>query len=266
MNSSTHPGDALTMETLSVACSHLSEVDSKLAPLITQHGLPDRLVAKKKLSHFSSLAKAIIHQQLATKVASAIYERVLVATDCIETTLLTPECIIQAPVEILRGSGLSERKASYLKDLAQAFSTSTSTAAAVVAPVDDDETNDKKTKNRKTTAVIQSIKLTDELIDTMTDEELTTSLIAIKGIGPWTIDMHSMFAMGRPDILPLGDLGVRKGMQLLYGLKELPSPAEMEALAEIWRPYRSVGSFYMWKVGEMMGERKGGEKKRKKSG
>jgi len=152
---------------------------------------------------------------------------------------------MQAPVEVLRGAGLSERKATYLKDLAQAFSTST---AAVT--------------NKET--VIQTIKLTDDLINTMTDEELTTSLISIKGIGPWTIAMHSMFAMGRPDILPVGDLGVRKGMQLLYGLKELPSPAEMESLAETWRPYRSVGSFYMWKVAEMMGERKGKEKKRKK--
>ena len=76
--------------------------------------------------------------------------------------------------------------------------------------------------------------------------------------------MQSMFAMGCPDTLPVGDLGVRKGMQLLYGLKDLLSPAKMETSTEVWRPYRSVGSLHMWKVAEMMGERKGKEKKRKK--
>lgn len=87
----------------------------------------------------------------------------------------------------------------------------------------------------------------------MDDETLLGELTAVKGIGVWSVHMFMIFTLHRPDVLPVGDLGVRKGVQRLYGLKELPKPAEMEKLCEKWKPYRSIGAWYMWRLMEEKG-------------
>lgn len=201
-----------TKATLQAACEFLAKADPKLAPLIEQHGPPEHLL-RKTGSNFATLAKAIAFQQLATNAAAAIYNRVLAACSCTDT--LTPEALLAAPAGALRAAGLSERKAGYMADLARHFSDG---------------------------------RLSDDKIGAMEEAELEEALCAVKGIGLWTCHMHAMFHLGSPDVLPTGDLGVRRGMQHLYGLKELPSPTAMEAVAESWRPYRSLGTYFMWKV------------------
>lgn len=111
--------------------------------------------------------------------------------------------------------GVSGRKASYLHDLATKY---------------------------------KSGVLSDPSILEMDDEALLRVLTTVKGIGVWSVHMFMIFSLQRPDVLPVGDLGVRKGVQLLFGLKELPKPVQMEKLCEKWRPYRSIGSWYMWRL------------------
>ena len=221
------------METLTTAAAHLRTVDPILAPLIDQHGIPDRLLAKGPGS-FSSLAKSIVFQQLATRAAAVIYARVLTVCgpECVASGFLAPGSVLAAPEEALRGAGLSQRKVSYLKDLSTHF-------------------NDDR--------------LSDDRIDVMTAEELHKALTAVKGLGPWSVDMFCLFHLGLHDVLPVGDLGVRKGMQELYALKELPGPGEMEQVAEKWKPYRSLGSFYMWRVETVRGSGAASKKKGKKN-
>lgn len=115
----------------------------------------------------------------------------------------------------LRGIGISARKASYLHDLSRNFLEGG---------------------------------LSDAAIKLMEDEKLMSALTAVKGIGVWSVHMFMIFALHRPDVLPVGDLGVRKGFSKLYGLKDLPTPAEMERLSAPWRPYRSLGAWYMWRL------------------
>jgi DNA-3-methyladenine glycosylase II len=203
----------LTIETLTAACEFLRQADPRLAPLIDIDQPPVRLLSKPG-SCFGSLAKSIVFQQLATKAAAAIYARVLTAAGCEET--LTPEAILAAPVQDLRGAGLSQQKVDYLLDLSSHFSDGRLSDKGIVAIAD--------------------------------PEALRSRLCAVKGIGPWSVDMFTMFHLGAPDVLPTGDLGVRKGMQELYGLKELPGPAAMAEVAAAWAPYKSVGSYYMWRV------------------
>lgn len=103
--------------------------------------------------------------------------------------------------------------------------------------------------------------LSDARMAALPDAALRAAITEVHGLGPWTADMHLMFALGHPDVLPVGDLGVRRGVQLLHGLAELPTPAAMEALTAGWRPWRSVGSWYMWRVAEAAAAAKKQEKK-----
>lgn len=219
-----------TQQTLEAARDFLLKADPKLAPMIAEHGAPDRLL-KKTGPNFPTLAKAIVFQQLATTAAAKIYGRVLTTCGC--TELLTPEAVLAAPMADLRAAGLSERKASYLQDLAQHFSDG---------------------------------RLSDAKIAAMDEATLERALCAVKGIGIWTCHMHAMFHLGSPDVLPVGDLGVRKGMQALYGLKELPSADAMHRIAEKWRPFASLGSYYMWKVPTEKKAGGGGKAKKAKKG
>ncbi|GAB4819203.1 hypothetical protein N2152v2_006249 [Parachlorella kessleri] len=202
-----------TLELLQQACQHLATADQKLVPFVEQHGAPERLLAKTGTSCFASLAKSIVFQQLATGAAAAIYARVLGVCKCEEE--LTVEALEAASYEELRGSGLSDRKVSYLLDLCRHF---------------------------------REGQLSEELIAGWDDATLQECLTKVKGIGPWTCDMFAMFHLGHPDVLPVGDLGVRRGMQVLYDLKDLPDAGAMERIAEPWRPFRSVGCYYMWRV------------------
>ncbi|KAF6257304.1 DNA glycosylase [Scenedesmus sp. NREL 46B-D3] len=210
-----------TIGALTSATEHLAFADPRLQSLITQHGPPERLLAKSS-SCFVSLAKSILYQQLAGSAAAAIYSRFLAVCGVPDESHLTPAAVLAAPPPLLRGCGLSERKASYLQELAAHF-------------------NDGR--------------LTDELLTGASDAELMSALTAVRGIGPWTVDMFSMFHLGRPDVLPVGDLAVRKGLAHLNGLSHQPSASEMEQLTQLWRPFRSLGCYYMWRIPLPAGKR-----------
>jgi len=119
----------------------------------------------------------------------------------------------------MRTTGLSESKCLALKDLAK-------------------KTILKEIPSRK-------------IAESSTDEELIEALTAVRGIGPWTVQMMMIFTLGRPDVLPTGDFGVRRGFSLLYGKGEMPTPKELESHGEVWRPFRSIASWYLWRVTEL---------------
>jgi DNA-3-methyladenine glycosylase II len=159
---------------------------------------------------YGALLRSIVGQQLSTKAARTIYERMLALYG---GKVPTPQQIIDTNPDDLRGAGLSRAKAAYLRDLAER--------------IEDGELPIKK-------------------LAQMTDEQVFEALTAVKGLGRWTVDMFLMFHLGRPDVLPVGDLGIRRAVQVNYGLDELPKPAELETIAEPWRPHRSLASLYLW--------------------
>jgi DNA-3-methyladenine glycosylase II len=194
---------------LPLALRHLRRIDPELRRLIGAHG-PPRLAPSR--NHLQSLTRAIIYQQLSGKAAATIYGRFL---DLFGGRFPDARAIAAMPHPRLRGAGLSTAKATYVRDLAARF------AAGEVDP---------------------------RRFRRMSDADLIELLTTIKGIGQWSVHMFLLFGLNRPDVLPVGDLGVRRGMQLRFGLPELPAPREMETLAAPWRPYRSIGSWYMWRV------------------
>jgi DNA-3-methyladenine glycosylase II len=154
--------------------------------------------------------RSITGQQLSTKAAATIYGRL---TDLYGGQTPTPEQIIATAPERLRAVGLSGAKAAYLRDLAE--------------------------------HIVDGELPIDRLAE-MSDEDVYAALIAVKGLGRWTVDMFLIFHLGRPDVLPVGDLGIRRAMQINYELSELPKAAQMEQIAEVWRPHRTLGSLYLW--------------------
>ncbi|XP_062102403.1 DNA-3-methyladenine glycosylase 1 [Humulus lupulus] len=195
---------------IELALDYLRSSDPLLATLIDSHPAPE---FKSDSLPFQSLSRSIIYQQLASKAANSIYARFV--TLCGGESLVHPDSVSSLSAQKLRQVGVSGRKASYLHDLAEKFSNGC---------------------------------LSDSSILAMDDESLLTMLTMVKGIGAWTVHMFMIFSLHRPDVLPVGDLGVRKGVQRLYGLKELPRPLEMEKLCEKWKPYRTVGAWYMWRL------------------
>ncbi|MBM3761287.1 MAG: DNA-3-methyladenine glycosylase 2 family protein [Acidobacteria bacterium] len=164
---------------------------------------------------FHSLVRSIVYQQLSGKAASTIFGRF--QTACGVRTL-KPEAVLEVSEEQMRAAGLSGQKARYVRDLAL------KTASGEV-----------RFRGHKR----------------MTDDEVIGELTKVKGVGVWTVQMFLMFALRRPDVFPVLDLGVRNGMQKVYGLSASSKPADYEAIAEKWRPYRSVGSWYMWQSLEL---------------
>lgn len=191
------------------AAKHLRKADPKLIPTIEAHGIPDW---KPTRAPVQSLGRAIVYQQLSGAAAGTIYGRFVALY---EGKFPKPEQLLATDDATLRACGLSGAKAAALKDLA--------------AHVADGR--------------VQPKKLTH-----MSDAEVLAALLPVRGIGPWSVDMFLMFALSRPDVLPVGDLGVRKGMQHLYRLRELPTPETMQKRSKIWQPFRSLGSWYMWRV------------------
>ncbi len=157
---------------------------------------------------FMTLVDAIVSQQISLKAAAAIMARVVAAV-----APLTPANLLAQPPETLRALGLSGQKARYLLDLA--------------AHVDD---------GRIDLATLPELD----------DEAIIAQLLPVKGIGRWTAEMYLIFALGRPDVLPVDDLGLRQGVQRAYGHPALLGRAELAALAAPWRPYRSVATWYLW--------------------
>ncbi|KAK9284899.1 hypothetical protein L1049_024080 [Liquidambar formosana] len=197
---------------VAVALRYLRDSDPLLAPLIDSHQPP---TFDSFHPPFLALARSILYQQLAFKAGASIYNR-FVSLCGGEATVL-PDAVLALSPQQLRQIGISGRKASYLHDLSNKY------------------------KNGI---------LSDASILEMDDKSLFTMLTMVKGIGPWSVHMFMIFSLHRPDVLPVGDLGVRKGVQILHNLEELPRPSQMEQLCEKWKPYRSVGAWYMWRFVE----------------
>jgi len=226
------------------ACEHLARVDHQLARLMARSG-ECRLRQETTQSIFAALLEAIIYQQLNGKVAATITARVKALfpdnTKKIRTRrglvsgFPAPEQILAAPDELLRSAGLSRNKMLAIRDLAA------------------------KTLDGTVPTVKQAQR--------MSDEELIERLTEVRGIGRWTVEMLLMFRLGRADVFPVDDYGIRKGFARLRKLTDLPKPKELLPLGERWRPYRSVASWYLWRAAEMKAlpmagaESKAGEKK-----
>jgi DNA-3-methyladenine glycosylase II len=194
----------------------LAACDETMAALIERVGKIDlekrleRRGEERPADAYGALLRAIVGQQLSTKAARTIYLRVL---DLFGGTTPSPEQLLEANEEDLRGAGLSGRKVEYLRDLA--------------SHVLDGE-------------------LELESLDELSDERAIEEIVAVRGLGQWTAEMFLLFHLRRPDILSGGDLGIRKAIQIEYGLEEMPSPIEAERLGERWSPYRSLASLYLW--------------------
>ena len=181
--------------------------DKLLKPLIKKYG-PCRIKPIKKSEYFADLVDAICSQQLSGKAAKTIFERVKKGVG----GKLTPEAILKAKDAKLRSFGLSWAKVSYVKDLAKK---------------------------------VAGNELKIEKLDKLNDEEVLNELVAVKGIGRWTGEMFLMFSLARPDIFPIDDLGIKKGVEKISG-KRLIGPA-LASFAERWQPYRTVASWYVWR-------------------
>ncbi len=197
------------------ATAHLAAADAAVAGLI-EHVGPCRLVVGHLDSPFQSLLRAIVYQQLSGRAAGTIHRRLL---DLFPGEHPDPEEILASPTETLRGCGLSRAKAAAAHDLAAR------TLDGTVPGLD--------------------------ALGAMGDAEVIERLTAVRGVGPWTAEMLLIFQLGRPDVLPVTDLGVRKGAARLWGLSALPTPTELREAGEVWRPYRSVAAWYLWRAADL---------------
>jgi DNA-3-methyladenine glycosylase II len=193
--------------TMRKAINHLTKADPKLAEVIRKVG-PYRM--KYHDPDFASMARSIVFQQLNGKAAASIYARF--EAGC--RGCVTPEAVMRLRPARLRNLGLSPQKSEYVRDLSK---------RTLAGEIDFAE------------------------LPKLSDEEILRTLTAVKGIGVWTVHMFLIFALKRPDVLPVGDYGVRSAMKRLYGLADLPKPAEMETIAGPWQPWRSVASWYLWR-------------------
>lgn len=184
--------------------------DKYFAKLIKKYGIIER---EERKDPFQSLVRSIIYQQVSGKAAESIFNRFVGLFD--SGDLPQPKEVFKTPIEKLRSAGLSGQKALYIKDLAEKFSDGT---------------------------------IRHELLRNMSNEEIISHLVRVKGIGVWTSHMFLMSTMRRPDVLPTGDLGIRKGFQIVYNLKRLPNHAEMERLAKPWREHATMACWYLWQV------------------
>lgn len=195
------------------AVAHLCRADKTLAKLIGKVG-PCRLVPQTRREPFQALVRSVTFQQLNGKAAETILGRVLALYP--GKKFPTPEDLLATPDEKLRAAGLSRNKTLAVKDI----------AAQTLAGVVPDSRAIKKLAN----------------------EEILERLTSVRGVGPWTVEMLLMFTLGREDVFPVTDFGVRKGFALTYGWKKLPSPKELLAHGEKWRPHRSTAAWYLWRA------------------
>ena len=195
---------------MSDAIRHLIAAEPRFAPLIEAHG-PPRFARTR--NSFRSLTRAIIYQQISGSAASSIFGKFLGLFE--GGRFPTPAAVAALSVDELREAGLSRQKATYIREVALAFV-------------------EKRIVPRR--------------FNQMSNEEISAVLTSVKGLGQWSADMFLMFALNRPDVLPVGDLGVQKGMIKFFGLRKPPTAARMAERAEPWRPYRSAGAWYMWRV------------------
>jgi DNA-3-methyladenine glycosylase II len=208
------------------AVAALAAADPRMAAAIERVG-PCTLVIRREGSHFDSLARSIVYQQLSGKAAATIYGRFVeqCGTGGAQDDRMaaspgapTPEAVLAHDEATLRACGLSTAKTAAIRDLAQ--------------------------------HVVDG-RLPLDRLDEMDDESIIDALVAVRGIGPWTAQMFLMFRLGRPDVLPVLDLGVKKGAQRIYRMRALPDADRLEKVARTWRPWATIGSWYCWRVLDM---------------
>ena len=198
------------------ARKQLAATDPTMAALIERIGKIDLATRLRRRSEerpadaYGALLRAIVGQQLSTKAARTIYGRIL---DLFDGSTPSPEQLLEAEEADLRGAGLSGRKVEYVRDLAS--------------------------------HVIEG-ELELDRLDQLPDEEVIEEIVAVRGLGVWTAEMFLLFHLERPDVLSGGDLGIRKAIQIEYGLEEMPTPAQVVEIGEPWRPHRSLASLYLW--------------------
>jgi len=197
------------------AVAELARADSDLGAFMDVAG-PCRIAERawaQPVDPFEALLRSIIYQQLSGKAAGTIHGRFV---ELFDGAGPAPEALLTLSEDQLRGCGLSRNKTAAVRDLAE------KTLAEVVPG--------------------------REALLTLPDAEVVERLTEVRGIGPWTVEMLLMFNLGRPDVLPVTDLGIQKGYQLVYGTEALPTPKELGTFGERWRPWRTVASWYMWEA------------------
>jgi DNA-3-methyladenine glycosylase II len=200
----------MTAEDYAVARRALLRRDPVLAAIIRRHGACGLGAARDRFDHFSMIVRAIVFQQLSTKAATTIHGRLL----ALMPAGADAACLAALSDEQLRGAGISRQKAGYLRDLCRQVSEGT-------------------------------VRL--DALDEMSDDEVVEALTTIKGVGRWTAEMFLIFRLQRPDVLPVGDLGIITAVQRAYRLRKPPTPERLRKIGEAWRPYRSIASWYLWR-------------------
>ncbi len=216
MTSSTPPTN-LAFD-LAEALRHLCERDEQIKRLVAETAA-FRIDVEAAESPYEVLLESIAYQSISGKAAATIFGRIRALGE--NGRPPTPEKMLKIPTAKLRKAGLSGAKAAAMKDLA------------------------KKT--------LQGIVPTHDEALKFSDQELVERLVSVRGIGAWTVEMFLIFRLGRPDVLPIHDLGVKKGWSVAYGKKHMPTPKELLEFGERWRPYRTVASWYMWRAFEKAG-------------
>jgi DNA-3-methyladenine glycosylase II len=198
---------------LSEADQHLRSVDHVMRRIIDERGPIDPETDRRgsRPDPYQALARAIVGQQLSTKAARSIWERLV---EILGGTFPEPSGLLAVDAESIRAAGLSRSKVNFLRDLAER---------------------------------VEDGRLDLERLMELPDEDVVATLTEIKGVGPWTAEMLLIFHLGRPDVMSAGDLGIRRAVQIEYGLDELPGPTDLERIAEPWRPHRTLACLYLWR-------------------
>jgi DNA-3-methyladenine glycosylase II len=192
--------------------AYLRRADAVLRELIDEVGPLGDFFAGRPTDHYSTLVRSIVGQQLSTRVAGAIYGRLLDRFGGHPPT--AEEVLADDPDELRTAVGLSRAKVGYLRSLAE--------------------------------HILDGSLQLDRLTE-LPDEDVIAAVTAVSGIGPWSAQLFLLIHLRRPDVLPSGDLGIRRAVMIRYGLPALPKPAEVDTIGERWRPYRSLASMYLWR-------------------
>jgi DNA-3-methyladenine glycosylase II len=195
------------------AHQHLTASDPRMAELVSRSRRYD-VMPSLRLRPFDALAESIAYQQLSGKAAATIWGRVRALYP--RRKYLDPKLVLRTPDRTLRAAGLSRSKIAALKDLAAKTIDGTVPSAGALGK--------------------------------MSDEEIIERLVSVRGIGRWTAEMLLLFDLGRPDVWPVHDYGVRKGFAKAFGRRKLPTPKQLMKLGEKWRPYRSIAAWYFWRA------------------